>query len=672
VSFLSPLVIAIAGALTIPPLIALYFLKLKRVVKPVPSTLLWKKAVEDLRVNAPFQRLRGSLLLLLQLLVLILAAVALGKPMFEQASRQEETVLILIDQSASMGVIEADGRTRLDIAKEQAKKCVDNLDEHSRAMVIELCDRASVVSSFDTDKHTIKRKIDSIEQTQSTTTLGEAARLAEAYAQQVIIADTEPRKEAGPPPATVYLFTDGRIGDADRVALQRFKADELIVTKVGERDDNVGILSLDARRNYDRPEQIAVSATLRNFGSKPQSCDAVLYIEGDLVDVQTVQLAPGRSADDAQEPRPGDLPPGSVAVCAFDEIEFDGQGVIEVALRIDDALKADNRGWTIIEAPRHISVLLVTPGNPFLAKVLMLESMPLSTTIMSPSEYESASNEELLDGDRSKYDVVLFDGHSTDRLPQGNYLFWGAIPKIEGVSAGEVVDDEVIFNWDDTHPILRYVATENIEVWEWVRLRLPSDAVSIIEGQTSPVLSYFSRDASQYLLCAFRLIIEDEQGRLLRNTWWFAEADFVVFMQNVTQFLASNVETTGERSLAPGEPATLPIPEGVKAVKIHRPDNSTENVPAAGYQNVHYGGTRLVGVYRVEPGVPGHTLFAVNLFDRVESDVLPVDTLRIGAESVGTHSSEVEINRPAWIYFLLAMLLVLAAEWVVYNLRVFV
>ena len=145
-SFLSPTAIAIAAGLTIPPLVALYFLKLKRQVRLVPSTLLWKRAVEDLRVNAPFQRLRSSLLLLLQLLVLILAAIALGKPMLEAVEVENDTIIILIDRSASMNVIETGGRTRLDMAKEQAGRVVRNMSDQARAMVIAFCDRATVVT----------------------------------------------------------------------------------------------------------------------------------------------------------------------------------------------------------------------------------------------------------------------------------------------------------------------------------------------------------------------------------------------------------------------------------------------------------------------------------------------------------------------------------------------
>ncbi len=686
-NFLNPTAIAIAAGLTIPPLIALYFLKLKREVRVVPSTLLWKRAVEDLHVNAPFQRLRRSLLLLLQLLVLIAAAVALGKPMFETAETHENTIIILIDQSASMAVIEGD-QTRLAMAKEQAKLRVQNMGDDARAMVIAFCDRATVVSSFDTNVIALQRKIDSIEQTQSTSSLGEAMGLAEAYAQNLIIGSNEAGSDIAPestaPPASVFLFTDGRIGDADKTALQEFDLDKIHVTKIGSRSDNVGILAMEARRNYERPEILEVAATIRNFGSEPASFDAVLYIDGKNVDIQTVQLAPGqnRAATVRERKTPGKPDPtsqpevhqemlepllGSLAVAVFDEIEFEGGGVVEVVLRLDDALSADDRAWTIIEPPRHIRVLLVTPGNLFLHNAL--DAMPFELVTMTGEEYELAEERKILDGKRSAFDLVILDGHSTARLPQGNYFFWGAVPKIDGVSAGGVIDNQIIFNWDDTHPILRHVAVETIYVYEWLRLNLPPEAVPIIDGETSPIMAYFTRDASQFLISAFSLIVEDELGNASMNTYWPTSVDFVVFMQNTIQYLAANVAAVGSKSVRPGRPATLPVPKRVQEVTVVRPDAVNDPVPSGGYQTIHYARTRQVGVYRVEPGMEGKDRFAVNLFDPFESHVAPASTLVLGAARITSEAGVARVNQPAWRYCLLAVLALLILEWIVYNHR---
>src|SRR5216117_2451073 len=70
----------IAGALVVPSLLILYFLKLRRREQIVPSTLLWRKAIQDLQVNAPFQKLRRNLLLLLQMMLLLLLTLALARP----------------------------------------------------------------------------------------------------------------------------------------------------------------------------------------------------------------------------------------------------------------------------------------------------------------------------------------------------------------------------------------------------------------------------------------------------------------------------------------------------------------------------------------------------------------------------------------------------------------
>ena len=69
---------------------------------PVPSTLLWRKAIQDLQVNAPFQKLRKNLLLLLQLLLLIALLLALARPILNYTPGAGPRTIILIDQSASM------------------------------------------------------------------------------------------------------------------------------------------------------------------------------------------------------------------------------------------------------------------------------------------------------------------------------------------------------------------------------------------------------------------------------------------------------------------------------------------------------------------------------------------------------------------------------------------
>lgn len=679
-NFLSPTAIWIAAALTLPPLIALYFLKLRRTTQLVPSTLLWKKAIEDLHVNAPFQRLRSSLLLLLQLLILVLGAFALGKPMFQTTKTFEDTVIILVDQSASMSVVEADGRTRLEQAKEQAKRQVDNMGDDSRAMVIAFSDRASVVASFDSDRAALKRKIESIEQTQRTTTLSQAISLAEAYAQIDIIGGeeggTDRAPESSAPPASLFLFTDGRIADAEKVSLQRSDVANIRVIRVGTRSDNVGIIAMDARRNYERPTFLEVAATLQNFQPTAVSVDAVLYIEDRNVDVQTIQLA--GAAPGAANPSEisnaaavtTDAPSGNIAVLSFDNVEFEGGGVIEVVLRVDDALPADDHAWTIIDEPKSLRVLLITPFNWFLEWALT--SMNLELTVMKPDEYENAPEASLLEGARSIFDVVIVDRHSTARLPQGNYFFWGGVPKFDDASLGAVVDNEVIANWDETHPLLRHVAVETLAVLQWFVLKLPKESITIIDGESSPVLTFFARGGSQFLISAFSLIIEDDQGRLLSNSDWAAGVPFILFMQNAVNYLAGEMATTGRTTIRPGEAVTLRVPEDSSELKIRRPDGREDRLPVADAELAHYGGTDLVGAYEVSPSAPEARAFAVNLFDANESAVAPAEELSLGAQRVAAQSDSVEVNQPAWRYLLLGLLAILLLEWIIYNRRIFV
>src|SRR5215510_15126635 len=129
-TFLTPLIAGIAAAIAIPSLIILYFLKLRRRDLEVSTTLLWKKAIQDLQANAPFQKLRRNILLILQLLALCAALFALAQPEFRANTTTGKRSIILIDRSASMSAMDGDADpkvhtvSRLDAAKKKAIELV--------------------------------------------------------------------------------------------------------------------------------------------------------------------------------------------------------------------------------------------------------------------------------------------------------------------------------------------------------------------------------------------------------------------------------------------------------------------------------------------------------------------------------------------------------------------
>src|SRR5436189_3886663 len=111
--------LALLGLLFVPAVLAMYLLKLRRTEAIVPSTLLWQRLVADVEANAPWQRLRRSLLLLLQLLLVLLLAFLAARPFIERPAALARDLVLVIDTSASMGATDA-SPTRLDAAKAAA------------------------------------------------------------------------------------------------------------------------------------------------------------------------------------------------------------------------------------------------------------------------------------------------------------------------------------------------------------------------------------------------------------------------------------------------------------------------------------------------------------------------------------------------------------------------
>jgi Ca-activated chloride channel homolog len=158
-SFLAPLAFALAAL--IPVIIALYLLKLRREERTVSSTFLWQRMVRDVEANAPWQKLRRNLLLLLQLLLLIALIFALARPYVLATGIAGRNLILIVDRSASMAATDANG-TRLNAAKAEALRLIDQLPDGGRATIIAIGGQMEVPASASTDRRELRRAIEGL------------------------------------------------------------------------------------------------------------------------------------------------------------------------------------------------------------------------------------------------------------------------------------------------------------------------------------------------------------------------------------------------------------------------------------------------------------------------------------------------------------------------------
>lgn len=651
-----------AASIALPLLLLLYFLKLRRVERTISSTLLWKKAVQDLQVNAPFQKLRKNLLLLLQFLLLVAILLAIAGPVMNFVRQPERNVVLLIDQSASMKTLEADDRTRLEQAQEAASDFVENLASGSKAMVIAFSDRAEVVCTFTNDKRRLIERINSIKANDARTRIGEALQLAVAYSSSFVETGTTGGKfnPESLQIADIELFSDGRLSDAAEEFVTRAK---MIHHVIGKASDNVGITAFDVRREIDRPGVVSAFAQVQNFGDKPVTLDASLYLDDKLKDVQQVSLGP---AMDAASRASNDEPTSGRNVL-FEPFDHEAGGVLRVKLSRDDVLMVDNEVSGPIDPPRAVRILVVCDDREttYMLDRVFRDALEINdVTIMSSSQYENATDAEIAVEGRSAFDLVVISNHDTSRLLPGNYLFFGGIPGIDSLSVDGVVNENYFVTWREAHPLLRYVTLDNVYAIKWKRLKLPSYAARLVEGEDSTVVALITDPGHRYVVVAFDLL--ESNFRM--------QPAFPIFMQNVVDYLAGGSVTDSSRLISPGDTFSVQTPPGAQTLTVVRPDGTTDEQRVDDRHTMSYGKTREVGAYLAKFDDKDKTVeaYCANILDTTESMVRPNTNLTLSGQAVESVSGDVEVNEPLWPWAVGLALLLLLIEWWVYNRRVMI
>jgi uncharacterized protein YegL len=662
-TFITPLAGTIAAALSISALLVLYFLKLRRREMPVSSTILWRKAIQDLQVNAPFQKLRKNLLLFLQLLCLLALCLALARPVANFKRGAGKLTVILIDRSASMAAKDADNgkRTRLEQAKRLAREVVDSMKRDDNACVIAFDDTAETLCPLTPDTARLRNAIDSIEQTDRRTKLKLAYHLAEAQAQFI---EGQNRPNVRP---DVFLFSDGRATDTDTLTLQG----NLTFEKIGgEKTGNIGIVALSAKRNYENPTQVEVFARLENFGTEVVESDVNLSVATDFSGTPNYQirssahtkLLPHGWSDAQREAaeKAGTLSRDSV------EFKFDlttaGVLKLEQMHKEGDALAADDVAQVVVPPPKALSVLLVTDTNFFLEKLkgsLQLKEFD----ILTPAGYEQAKP--------VKYDVIMFDQYQPKFMPQnGNFIWFRALPpngKVKQAMNGVkpvYTQKNTILDWKRDHPMLQGLNLGKLYVETAMKLIVPPVGVDrLIEGNQGPLVVLEREGRSTNLIIGFDVLQSN----------WPLKLSFPIYMYQALQYLALGSEMDVHEAYAPGDTPAIPLgdvkrvasdrkelrlsgPAGVRSVKI--PEAGEFALPPLDQ----------VGVYTLDVPVPGYDRIAVNLLDSNESNLVPSDQPPggIGQTQETTGRARVEL----WWWLAAAAVPLLLIEWFVYTRRV--
>ena len=593
---------------TVATVVFLYWLKPppQRVV--VPSTLLWDRLLKEKKRNTLLDRLRWWLSLMLALIIGLSVASGMGRPELSSPGRDVRNITVVIDNSATMATRTADGFTRWEHAVAHAGRVLGQGSASGQFLILDTSGQAPPGEPGD-------RRSALEVLTELTVSLGDEPQFPDL-----------PEGES-----EIFFISDGVLVDD--------APPEATLISVFEPAHNVGITVFQVEALPSEPTRFQAFVQVKNASDVGKQITLRLSgsNEGGIRDTLT-------------------LGPGETRGRSIDLGSFERGPVRAVVTADSDAFPADDYAYGFLPIRTETRVLLVTRGNVYLENVLADEPR-LSLAVVSPAQYDP----------QVSADVYIFDRFAPPRAPGGPTLVF-LPPDVEWLTQTlAVVEAPEVLGWNPAHPVLRFVALEDLRIDRAARIAMPEERDA---GPTSAVGEAGREPDAEVVVGSLLLpliLVSERPERIVRVSFALEDSNFPlhpgfpIFLTNTLGWLMD------EQVALARAPGRIEVPLVMAAVT----DLEGSDVATWPLSNRTVFMADQPGLYTVAQG-DRRLRVAVNLASTARTSVndsgFASDEITSAASTV-LAGTEVGPSEELWMALLLLALFLVVVEWVTYHRR---
>jgi hypothetical protein len=408
---------AFLGLITIPIIIILYLLKQKHKEYNVSSLFLWEEVLKDLEANAPWQKLKKNLLMILQIIAALLLVFALARPFLNAVGSDTAHIIVALDTSLSMKATDVRA-SRFEEAKNRANKLISNLKPGTAVTLISIGKSVNIEENLSSDRGRLLDKLSKLKVSNSTSNIEDAESLISSIIKQN-------------PETRVVVFGDSAIN---------IPSVDVEFSKVSNNGDNFAVTMM----SHTKTEKgITVLSRISNYSSKDVTIPVSLYVDKNVFDAKNVDIKKGETAN-----------------VYWNEVSPNAK-LIEARIDIDDSLDIDNSAWNAVNNIKKNKVILVSESNVFIEKITAL----YNGVELFKAGYESSD-------EWKGYDLYIFDGFLPKKIPNdGNIMVFNPNEN-KMFEILETVEAPVIDEMDGS--IFRYVEGFDFSIGKTKTLKVPT------------------------------------------------------------------------------------------------------------------------------------------------------------------------------------------------------